>query len=78
LIRAAFLDGEAHAAAAYWAAWRGLRARFVARDVDRVPDHLAALAAGIAFVLRGAGGGKAGSAAAQGDLYTSAEHPDQT
>jgi len=28
------------------------------------------LAVGIAFVLRGRGGGKAGTAAAQGDLFT--------
>ncbi len=32
----------------------------------------AALAVGIAFILRGAGGGTAGSGAAQGDLFTEA------
>jgi aquaporin Z len=37
----------------------------------------AAIAVGIAFVLRGPGGGKAGSAAAQGDLYTTVEKPEQ-
>lgn len=37
----------------------------------------AVLAVGIAFVLRGAGGGKSGSGAAQGDLYTEAQRPDQ-
>ena len=37
----------------------------------------ALLAVGLAFVLRGAGGGKAGSAAAQGDLYTEQRRPDQ-
>jgi aquaporin Z len=37
----------------------------------------AALAVGFAFVLRGRGGGQAGSAAAQGALFTQAEHPDQ-
>jgi len=37
----------------------------------------AAIAVGIAFVLRGRGGGLAGSAAAQGALFTEAEHPDQ-
>src|SRR6478736_1107563 len=36
----------------------------------------AAIAVGIAFVLRGRGGGRAGSAAAQGALFTEAEHPD--
>ncbi|WP_424630502.1 MIP/aquaporin family protein [Bradyrhizobium sp. SYSU BS000235] len=30
-----------------------------------------------AWVLRGAGGGRAGSGAAQGDLYTEIEHPDK-
>ncbi|HZC52245.1 MAG TPA: aquaporin [Mycobacterium sp.] len=38
----------------------------------------AVIAVGIAFVLRGRGGGLAGSAAAQGALFTAAEHPDQT
>jgi aquaporin Z len=37
----------------------------------------AAIAVGIAYVLRGAGGGKSGSAAAQGDLYTEAKRPGQ-
>ena len=37
----------------------------------------AAIAVGFAFVLRGRGGGLAGSAAAQGALFTKAEHPDQ-
>jgi aquaporin Z len=37
----------------------------------------AVFAVGLAFVLRGAGGGKAGSAAAQGDLFTEQERPDQ-
>ena len=37
----------------------------------------AAIAVGFAYVLRGAGGGKAGSGAAQGDLYTEVEKPDQ-
>jgi len=37
----------------------------------------AAIAVGIAFVLRGRGGGLAGSAAAQVALFTEAEHPDQ-
>jgi aquaporin Z len=37
----------------------------------------AALAVAIAYVLRGSGGGKSGSAAAQGDLDTEVEKPDQ-
>ena len=37
----------------------------------------AALAVGVAFILRGPGGGKAGSGAAQGALYTEAIRPDQ-
>jgi aquaporin Z len=37
----------------------------------------AVLAVGLAFALRGAGGGKAGSAAAQGDLYTEEQRPEQ-
>jgi aquaporin Z len=37
----------------------------------------AAIAVGFAFVLRGRGGGRAGSAAAQGGLFTAAENPDQ-
>ncbi|HEV8451093.1 MAG TPA: MIP/aquaporin family protein [Gaiellales bacterium] len=37
----------------------------------------AGLAVAAAFVLRGAGGGRAGSGAAQGDLFTEAERPDQ-
>jgi aquaporin Z len=35
------------------------------------------LAVGAAFVLRGRGGGLSGSAAAQGDISTAAQHPDQ-
>jgi aquaporin Z len=35
-------------------------------------------AVGIAYVLRGPGGGQAGSAAAQGALYTEVKRPDQT
>ena len=37
----------------------------------------AVLAVGMAFVLRGAGGGRAGSGAAQGALYTEVQKPDQ-
>jgi aquaporin Z len=37
----------------------------------------ALFAVGIAFILRGRGGGLAGSAAAQGALFTQAENPDQ-
>jgi len=37
----------------------------------------AAVAVGLAFVLRGAGGGRAGSGAAQGDLFTEQQRPDQ-
>ena len=37
----------------------------------------AVLAVAIAYVLRGSGGGKSGSAAAQGDLYTDARKPEQ-
>jgi aquaporin Z len=36
-----------------------------------------ALAVGVAFVLRGRGGGASGSGAAQGDLYTEIESPGQ-
>jgi hypothetical protein len=36
----------------------------------------ACLGVGAAFVLRGRGGGAAGSGAAQGDLYTEIQHPD--
>jgi aquaporin Z len=35
------------------------------------------LAVGAAWVLRGPGGGRAGSAAAQGDLFTEVEQPDK-
>ena len=35
----------------------------------------AVLAVGAAWVLRGAGGGRAGSGAAQGSLFTEVEHP---
>jgi aquaporin Z len=37
----------------------------------------AVLAVGAAWVLRGPGGGRAGSAAAQGSLFTEIEHPDK-
>ncbi len=37
----------------------------------------AVIAVGFAYILRGAGGGKSGSAAAQGDLYTEDKRPDQ-
>jgi aquaporin Z len=37
----------------------------------------AAIAVGVAFVLRGPGGGRAGSLAAQGTLDPDVEHPDQ-
>ena len=37
----------------------------------------ALIAVGFAYVLRGPGGGRSGSAAAQGDLYTEANRPDQ-
>ena len=37
----------------------------------------AVLAVGAAWVLRGPGGGRAGSSAAQGALFTEIEHPDK-
>jgi aquaporin Z len=37
----------------------------------------AVIAVGVAFVLRGAGGGRAGSSAAQGAIYTEAARPEQ-
>ena len=37
----------------------------------------AVLAVAVAFVLRGQGGGRAGSGAAQGALYTEAAQPDK-
>ena len=37
----------------------------------------AALAVGTAFVLRGAGGGRAGSSAAQGEIGTDVSRPDK-
>ena len=37
----------------------------------------AVLAVGAAWVLRGPGGGRAGSGAAQGDLFTEIQHPDK-
>jgi aquaporin Z len=37
----------------------------------------AVLAVGIAFVLRGRGGGRAGSGAAQGGLFTEAAEPEK-
>jgi aquaporin Z len=42
------------------------------------PGAGAALAAGIALVLRGPGGGKSGSGAAQGDLFTEPYHPGKS
>jgi aquaporin Z len=36
-----------------------------------------ALAVAAAWVLRGPGGGRAGSAAGQGDLFTEIEQPDK-
>ncbi|MFZ3243262.1 MAG: aquaporin, partial [Pseudolabrys sp.] len=41
------------------------------------PRAGARLAVGAAWLLRGPGGGRAGSAAAQGDLYTEIKHPDK-
>ena len=38
----------------------------------------AVVAVGIAFVLRGRGGGRAGSGAAQGALFTEAADPNKT
>ena len=38
----------------------------------------AAIAVGFAYVLRGAGGGASGSAAAQGDMFTETAHPGKT
>src|SRR5665811_1262427 len=37
----------------------------------------AVIAVGVAFVLRGLGGGRTGSGAAQGDLFTEVEHPGE-
>jgi aquaporin Z len=37
----------------------------------------AVIAVGIAYVLRGPGGGKSGSGAAQGDLFTEAKRTEQ-
>jgi aquaporin Z len=37
----------------------------------------AAIAVGVAFVLRGAGGGRSGSEAAQGALYTEVKRSEQ-
>ena len=37
----------------------------------------AVLAVGAAWILRGPGGGRAGSGAAQGDLFTEVQHPDK-
>ena len=37
----------------------------------------ALIAVGLAYVLRGAGGGKAGSAAAQGELFTEVKQSEQ-
>ncbi|MBS1880666.1 MAG: hypothetical protein JST31_14230, partial [Actinobacteria bacterium] len=37
----------------------------------------AVLAVGAAYVLRGPGGGRSGSAAAQGDLFTEEQRPGQ-
>jgi aquaporin Z len=38
----------------------------------------ALIAVGVAFVLRGAGGGHAGSAAAQGDLFTEVQQSEKS
>ena len=38
----------------------------------------AVIAVGAAYVLRGPGGGKSGSGAAQGALFTELENPDRT
>jgi aquaporin Z len=38
----------------------------------------AVIAVGLAYVLRGAGGGRSGSAAAQGELFTEVQSPDKT
>jgi aquaporin Z len=37
----------------------------------------AVFAVGAAWVLRGAGGGRSASGAAQGELFTEVEHPDK-
>jgi aquaporin Z len=37
----------------------------------------AVIAVGIAYVLRGLGGGRSGSSAAQGALFTEQQNPDQ-
>ena len=37
----------------------------------------AVVAVGLAYVLRGPGGGRSGSAAAQGDLHTKPRRPEQ-
>jgi len=53
---------------------------WVAEEFERNvvgPIAGAALAVGAAFILRGRGGGRAGSAAAQGGLLTEAANPDQ-
>jgi aquaporin Z len=42
------------------------------------PPVGAVIAVGIAFVLRGPGGGRAGSGAAQGDLFTQVQKPGDT
>lgn len=41
------------------------------------PLAVAVFAVGAAWVLRGPGGSRSGSGAAQGDLYTEIEHPDK-
>jgi aquaporin Z len=49
----------------------------------RVPGYVvvqlagAVLAVGVAFVLRGPGGGRSGSTAAQGALFTDVKRPDR-
>ena len=37
----------------------------------------AVIAVGLAYVLRGSGGGRSGSGAAQGDIETEVEHPEK-
>jgi aquaporin Z len=55
----------------------------VGRDVTNYWVYIAGpltgalLAVALAYVLRGAGGGRAGSGAAQGDLFTEDRRPDQ-
>ena len=46
--------------------------------LHRRPIAGAVIAVGIAFVLRGRGGGKSGAGAAQGDLFTEAYEPGKS